>query len=235
VAVTTAAGTVGPVCPAGHWLNGSTSGCFMCAAGRWGSIGQIGPCRLLCDAGYMCPEGATIAKTHRCPEGEFSRAGAGKCTPCAAGRWSNSSASPAPCEANCTAGYACPAGSTNDTAQTCQPGRYSLAGSGVCTPCEAGRWSNDTARGDACDLPCREGHWCPEGNSVERECPAGSYSNTGASECGICPAGKFSSSRASVCYPCSAGKYSDRNGSTDCTDCPAGKYSNVSGVSICAE
>jgi hypothetical protein len=235
VVVASAAGTVGPMCPAGYWLNSSTGGCFKCAAGRWGSIGKTGPCVQLCEAGYTCPDGATSARTFPCPAGQFSGAGAGECTPCAAGRWSDRVAWPVPCGANCTAGYACPAGSTNRTAAECQPGTYSLTGSGVCTPCQAGRWSSGTARWYACDLPCHEGHWCPEGSSVERVCSAGSFSNSGASECVICPAGKFSLSRASVCDPCSAGKYSTRNGSTECTDCPAGKYSNVSGTSICAE
>ncbi len=235
VVVATAAGTVGPLCPAGNWLNGSTDQCFKCAAGRWGSLGQTGPCMQLCEAGFMCQAGATSARTSYCPAGQFSGAGAGECTPCAAGRWSDRVAWPAPCEANCTAGYACPAGSTNGTAETCQPGRFSLTGSGVCTPCRAGRWSSAAARWYACDLPCREGHWCPEGSSVERECPAGNYSNSGASECGICPAGRFSLSRASVCDSCSAGKYSSRNGSTECVTCPEGTYSNMSGASVCTE
>jgi hypothetical protein len=235
VVVTTAAGPAGPVCPAGHWLNGSTDGCFKCAAGRWGSIGQTGPCVLPCDAGHECPEGATSAKARPCQAGRFSGEGAGECTLCAAGRWSNSTALPAPCEANCTAGYACPAGSTNRTAAECQPGKYSLTGSGVCTPCQAGRWSSATARWYACDLPCREGHQCPEGSRVEDECPAGYYSNSNASECGVCPAGKYSLIKASVCNSCSAGKYSSRNGSTECTDCPMGKYSSGSGASVCTE
>ena len=39
---------------------------------------------------------------------------------------------------NCTAGYACPAASTNSTVMQCPSGKYSVAGSGVCSDCAAG-------------------------------------------------------------------------------------------------
>jgi hypothetical protein len=185
--VVTAAGVVGPLCPAGKYLNNSTGGCISCAAGRWSATGQTGPCLQLCTAGYACAVGSSSPTASVCPAGQYSDEGAGACTRCAAGRWSDAVARTFPCEENCTAGYACPPGSEVASAVECPPGQFSLTGSGACTGCEAGRWSGAAARWYPCDQLCSEGYRCPEG-SIRGDwfpniCPVGTYSKSGASEC----------------------------------------------------
>jgi hypothetical protein len=39
------------------------------------------------------------------------------------------------CAGNCSAGYACPAGSTSSSAVMCVAGQYSSSGAGSCTQC----------------------------------------------------------------------------------------------------
>ncbi len=183
----TAAGAVGPLCSSGKFLNVSSGSCVDCAAGRWGAVGQLGPCTQLCSAGYACAVGSSTPTASICPAGRYSSAGAGACTACAAGKWSDSAARTSPCQENCTAGYECPPGSENATAAECPPGRFSPPGSGACIGCQPGKWSGTAARSEPCNLPCSEGYRCPEGSSApdwpQNICLAGTFSPSGASEC----------------------------------------------------
>jgi hypothetical protein len=180
--VSTAAGFVGPVCPAGRYLD-AAGACSNCEAGRWGVIRQVGPCEQLCEKGYACRAGSSSPTESICPAGRYSDVGAGECTPCAAGRWSASVARTSPCQKSCEAGYMCPVGSANSTTAACPAGTYSFEGSGVCTLCQAGKWSDTAARSGPCIQNCTAGHQCPAGSSTETKCGPGFFSGSGASEC----------------------------------------------------
>jgi hypothetical protein len=90
-----------------------------------------------------------------CPVGAFrvpwpSPAG---CFQCGAGRWGGTTtALGSVCSGNCTAGYSCPAGSTNATAVRCPVGTYSAAGAAACAACPAG--STGTCTGAASLADC---------------------------------------------------------------------------------
>lgn len=93
------------------------------------------------------------------------------------------------CTGNCTAGYACPSGTSNSTKYPCPAGKYSLAAASSCTPCAAGRygasWAMTTAN---CTGVCGVGYYCPVGSSVPLPCPPGTYSNaSAAAACMLCP------------------------------------------------
>ncbi len=89
----------------------------------------------------------------------------------------------------CTAGYACPAGSMNSTSEECPPGHFSLSGAGECSACAAGRFSNATARSEECEDLCPPGHECPVASRLASPCAAGKYSpSEGFESCGTCSA-----------------------------------------------
>jgi hypothetical protein len=76
-----------------------------------------------------------------CPLGWYndtSLAGSSFCGLCAAGSFGGMEGLTSPaCSGNCSAGYACPAGSTNATAVMCSAGQYSLSGAASCALCPA--------------------------------------------------------------------------------------------------
>jgi hypothetical protein len=119
-------------------LNHSLS-LFICSP-RYGTSGtNSSACSGPCSPGYSCPAGSTNATAVICPAGSYSVAAAAMCTPCPGGRYGSSLAmSVAACSGACTAGYACPAGSTNATTSICPAGKYSEAASPWCSPCVAG-------------------------------------------------------------------------------------------------
>ena len=172
---------------------------------------------------------------------------------CGVGAFGNSTGRP-PCRP-CSPGYACPAGSTNATAVLCFPGKYSLAGSGSCTPCPAGTFgataglalASCTApcvagrygavgglSSENCTGPCSAGYSCPPGSltPTASTCPAGRFSLSGAAVCDLCAAGTYNGSVARTA-PCTAscppGSFCVA-GSAAPVDCPAGRYGDTSGL-----
>lgn len=227
----------------------SASVSTVCPSGTIGTTpSSIGSCAGVCvaPAGSYCGAGEAPGATG---------------LPCAAGRFGSTPGLTQPtCSGNCTAGYACPAGSTTPTAVTCPPGTYSLAGAGVCTPCVVGKYSSASGLSTPCTSACAAatGYYCGEGATAATgaPCPMGTYaSSTGATSCtpcaaglygnvegmgmssctGVCTAGRFGSSvgltSENCTGPCAVG-YMCPSGSTVATAvlCPPGTYSASSGA-----
>jgi hypothetical protein len=174
------------LCPPGTFGNStglSTVACSgQCAAGRYGSVSGLSSplCEGLCVAGYACLPGSTNATAAVCGAGQYSLAGSGVCTNCSAGTYGSSTglstvgcsglcaagrfgsvsglSSSSSCEGACTAGYACPAGSTNATAVMCGIGQYSLRGAGSCTPCPTSM-PFASSGSESCYAACPDSTW----------------------------------------------------------------------------
>jgi hypothetical protein len=153
------------------------------------------------------------------------------------------------CSGNCSAGYACAAGSVNATASVCPPGTFSLAGAGTCSDCAAGRFGNASGLGVAacsglcpggrygggpglslpsCTAACEAGYACAPGSVVPTalQCPQGRFSVSGAAFCSECPAGTFSDALGlpqACTRPCPPGSFCVA-GSVAPAACPAGRY-----------
>ena len=122
----------------------------------------------------------------------FSTGGAAICTPCATGRFGNTTALTQPscsgncsagsygdrtmlttptCRGNCSAGYYCPAGSVSPTQAVCPVGRYSLGGAGLCPGCPMGRYGNVTGLSTAqCSGLCPAGRYGATPGVVSNVC-----------------------------------------------------------------
>jgi hypothetical protein len=158
-----------------------------------------------------------------CPVGTYSLAGAASCSSCPPGLFG---ATPAlgsvACSGSCSAGYSCPAGSTNSTAVLCPRGTYSVGGAGACTSCPSGTYGNSTGLSTA---------------SCSGLCPAGLYGGapglTSASCTGNCSAGYLcpAGSTNGTSVPCQPGLYSQAAGAASCTLCPVGVFGSTSGLS----
>lgn len=150
---------------------------------------QLSSCEALYpawQAGYFCIAKSTSATASICPAGKYSEAGQGACSDCPAGLYSSSTGvkTSLDCSGTCTAGYACPAGSTTGTVSLCNPGLFSSAGAGSCTPCLPGKYSG-------------------QGASSCSDCAIGKYSLGTAYSCQDCSAGRYGSSPASSDSQCS--------------------------------
>ncbi len=237
------------LCPPGRYSDTNLQlSCTACPAGRFGSVAgsfnASAACAGLCAAGYMCPPGSTNATAVPCPAGSYSLAFAASCMDCPAGLYgalpaTGTSSCTAPCRpgtfgvtggqtsptcsGNCTAGYACPAGSTSPTAQQCPIGRYSVAGSAVCPECPAGVYGDSVGLiSPTCSGPCAVGYVCPPGSNTSTPvpaCTAGRYGDTSTGQCVDCPAGRFGPAAGAVSLAA-------------CTMCTAGFFGNTSGVSV---
>jgi hypothetical protein len=145
--------------------------------GSASSSGELCPavsqlCRLAClpaclpVPGLACTHAARCtpryplhAHCHRLLQGQFSPGGGVACS-------------------NCTAGYACPAGSSSASpaASMCPAGRYSVAGALQCLPAAQGFFTSAgaaTATQTACTTALAAGRWCLAGssNSSGLPCP----------------------------------------------------------------
>ena len=161
--------------------------------------------------------------------------------PCAAGRFGATPGQPqAQCTGVCSAGYYCPAGSTNATSAACPPGTYSDTGAAACTLCPAGRYGAAlAAASSACDGPCAAGRYGDApgatNDSCAGECPAGYACGSGTVNATStpCPPGLYSMAGSDVCAECPVGTYGAtwRLGNASCSGpCPAGRYGGVSGL-----
>ena len=180
------------------------------------------------------------------------------CTECPGGRYGSSTGATSDlCTGACTAGYACPAGSTSPTASVCPAGYYSLAGAAECVACPAGHYSTAGAgacsacpggtygtggsTSPACSGDCAAGYACPAGSSSGNAVPClpGYYSQARAAECTACPGGKYGSvsllSSNACSGMCTAGYYCPAGSVSpvpEANPCPAGFYS-TSGATTC--
>jgi hypothetical protein len=65
--------------------------------------------------------------------------------PCDAGRYGTEGQTSSTCTGTCSAGYACPAGSTSATQVICPAGQHSPVGASACSACAAGKFSGSAA------------------------------------------------------------------------------------------
>jgi hypothetical protein len=164
------------------------------------------------------------------------------CVPRPAGRFGSvSGLSSSSCEGVCSAGYACPAGSTDATAVICGVGQYSVAGAGACTNCSAGTYGSSMGLTTvSCSGLCAVGRFgsvsglsmssCEGACSAGYACPAGSTNATSV----VCPPGQYSLSGWSMCNQCPVGLYGESPAlpSSTCTaPCPPGRFGSIPGLS----
>jgi hypothetical protein len=176
------------------------------------------------------------------------------CRACPAGRYGDqSNEMSALCTAACSAGYACPAGSTSPQQVQCLPGTYSsgagTTAQGVCTPCAAGTYQGSPGMGQ-CD-PCPAGSACPLGAIAPTACSAGQYAVAGdtsgvCSECTscvtcavttgnclTCQLGQFiNTASPKQCVACTSG-YAATTSATLCTSCGSGCAASTPGGPLC--
>merc|ERR1711871_1928632 len=101
----------------------------------------------------------------------------------------------------------------------CQPGKYSLANSPGCLPCDGGLFQSEL------------------GQSHCSVCPKNTYAAPGSAQCTPCPSDKSSAPGSEECISCDAGEFSPQNDDgTDsgavCLTCPDGKFSFLGGQCI---
>ncbi len=235
------------VCAAGFFSLAGAPSCTSCGSGRFGATPGMNSasCSGLCDAGYYCPLGSTNATALACPPGRYSVPGAASCTACPGGTWFHPSAqglTSVSCGGDCTAGYSCPAGSTNATALLCPAGQYSTGGAAVCTACAGGQFGALPGMNtSACSGMCTPGFACParSTNATALLCPAGQYSTGGAAMCTACPGGQFGAllgMNTSACSGMCTPGFACPAGSTNAASllCPAGTFSTAGAASCTA-
>jgi len=199
-----------------------------------------------CPAAKHSPIGSS--KCTRCAIGKYATAGSPSCEECEAGKYSKKkfgkrtkgnwpNEKEVPKYAGADACTACPSGRSSDTdtgagsCEACAAGKNNGAEGGLCTDCEAGRYT-DMSGMASCEL-----------------CPQGKASAAGSTECGDCQPGKYvTGTGQATCSDCEAGRYADKTGmdaceicpdgtasaagQSECGPCPAGSYS-AAGDSIC--
>ncbi len=148
-------------CTPGRYSTAGAASCTECAPGLFGGASALATasCSGNCTAGYACGPGSTNATALMCGPGSYSYSGAGVCTPCPVGRFGGSMGlTNGSCSGPCSAGYACPSGSTNSTPVQCAPGTFSELGVGICSPCPAGRYGSTSGLPTpGCSGPCDAG------------------------------------------------------------------------------
>ena len=239
----TQAGLTTAACTAGYYctLSSLSTTANPCPAGKYSGAGSIACSTCNCTQGWYCPMSSTTVSGVRCSTGQWSnaRGNTTACQLCPVGRYGNvtgavnstcsgvcvagsfgatAGAATPGCNGACTAGYTCPAGSTNSTVGACPIGRYSIAGSTVCSNCSAGYFGTQPALPTAsCSGPCSPGRYGADTGMTSPNC-------SGVCLAGYaCPAG----STSLTAVPCLAGTYSDV-GQGACTACAAGLYGAAS-------
>jgi hypothetical protein len=117
--------------------------------------------------------------------------------------------------------------------QLCDEKTTSAVGSGTCTWCPAGTYSDENR---ICQL-CSVGKSSGEYSSSCSTCGVGKYNDVAGGACKDCAAGTYNNGEGmGFCFNCAAGKYSTTTGATqesNCLQCAAGKYSSAEGSSSC--
>ena len=187
-----------------------------------------------CEDGFTCTvNGNTIDKVPCLPGGYCE---AGDRTDCDAGTFSNQSGAYNEdfCQP-CPAGYYCPIGTSDYTANPCQSGHYCPEGtsqmdtSNQCVKATTG--NTGTCCDSGFEKTCPDGFYCTDdeldcNNLVGTyECPAGSYCKDGKKI--SCESGAYCPAGSSIPSYCGAGNYSvssDESDSVACQPCPAGTF-----------
>lgn len=180
----------------------------------------------ICPAGFSCADPTALPVA--CKSGEWSRVGAGVCSPCPAGYYCSNAAVAAP--------VICPAGTYsigNATACTaCDRGYICPAGSQAAAPpsglCPIGGFCDGTVY-TPCPGGTRGGRTGLRFSSECEDSPVGFYSPAGSTRSTsiMCPTGFYCPLNAAVATPCPAGTYNpvpQQGALSACLACPAGSY-----------
>ena len=239
--------TITPLqCPDGSYRDsvGATTACDPCPAGHYCDSASSTTTYFDCAQGFYCPA-STGVDSIPCPAGTYgSRTNLGdvsECTSCTAGQYCSLTGLSEP-NGLCSAGYYCPAGSTDSFGTTteshvCPAGFYCEAGSELPTACAHGSYNPDEGATSIVGcLACPAGYYCPYMNtSTTTLCPAGFYCEVSTSTPVSCPAGSYcvEGTISATDTLCPAGYYSNSVGLanvTECTLCDGGSYCDVPGI-----
>ena len=215
-------------CPAGH---------FCVPNMVWNPSGRVG---YDCPAGHFCESGQTFGQP--CPFGSYNpdtnAEEPGACSVCDPGSYCPEKAAIEPA-GNCTSGYYCTGGNTDDrpTTAECSPGHECVQGSADEVECADGYYIPFDQAGE-CEI-CPAGYYCPRrpGDGILSRangwpdkiiCPENSYCVGGKSEPEKCPDGTTTTKgavglvKSSDCKPCPTGKFcrdGEVKGDCDRTSC----------------
>jgi hypothetical protein len=199
---------MGSYCPVG------SAAPIACPAGTFSTqynLGNVSECSA-CLRGQYCESAGLTVPTGPCIQGFFCNSG---------------SASPAPPDQVCPAGFYCGFGTIAPS--PCAAGTYNPTGgatnSSSCLPCKAGSYCGSQGL-SAPSGPCTGGYYCPSGSisSFAIVCPQGFYCSTGAATPMGCLDGTYQFALgASACNDCQPGYYCTGN-ATQMTVCPPAYY-----------
>ena len=249
-------------CDPGTYSLDTAQNCSACALGYVASTAGSPVCDP-CTAGRFAVNvvgGVTYrggVQCEACPDNKVAGPAAYECQPCSAGYVPNKLRTQC---VSCLAGTYADAGAVS--CRSCDPGTYSLdtaqncsacalgyvastAGSPVCEPCSAGRYSVNRVGGvtysggvqcEACAdnkvagpaayecQPCSAGY-VPNSNRTQCvSCLAGTYADAGAVSCKACAPGTYSLDTARNCSACPLGYVASAAGTAVCEACTAGRY-----------
>ncbi|KAG9482440.1 hypothetical protein GDO78_011238 [Eleutherodactylus coqui] len=254
-------------CPPGLYCNGSgmVSPTGRCSEGYFCEL-RAQPVRdytqFRCPKGYFCPPGTQFGTQHGCPEGTYGpRRGLSSITDCALcppGRFCKGSGQATP-TGNCSSGYWCKEGATDEHPQDglsgdiCPPGHYCPEGfycpQGTALdwrPCRPGTYSSELGLENSAGCRvCDGGKYCmsPNSSGVTGDCAEGYYCTAGSQQAepdeerpgsaGPCPPGHFCPRGSVIPTPCPLGTFSSRiklHSEAGCLPCVAGHYCDSPGL-----
>jgi hypothetical protein len=160
------------------------------------------------------------------------------CSPCPIGsycpRLRSAVTSPVPCPAGCfcnstrmAAPNPCPAGSYSPV--------VGAVSEKMCKKCTG--TSSCFPNGQAAEITCPLGNYCPNLFEGPKPCPAGTYNSILASnklyDCKPCTLGHYCPLGSVAPKPCELGSYSDSTGLSECKLCPADSFGPTVGAAAC--
>ena len=239
-------------CPPGFYnlLQGQAS-CSLCPKAFTCEGAANSP--VLCQAGYACAVGVTLATLQVCGSGTFQPfSGQALCLSCPAGSYCP--VGPLTLPLICPAGNFCPQGS--DVPLNCLPGTYTAASglqdSSQCRFCPVGKYciggisAGDCSAGYYClsgsntptpdgfsnsglGYPCPIGYYCPAATPLPIPCPNGQFimvpGGKAVTDCTLCQAGYYCLLNDPIPKACPLGSYCPA-GSSQPKACPAGTYNS---------
>lgn len=209
-------------CDGGSYCNASALSAVVgdCAAGYYCLFGSASSSPTNGINGNVCPQGyyclTKSVSPKPCPFGTYLGSAGGSmlnsCVTCPVSYYCKGVAQLA-VTSQCTAGYYCVAGSSEQYPQAghCTPGHMCPPGSGSQSDCPSGYYQDLKLQSD-CKL-CPGGFFCD--SSISLTTPT------------VCTSGNYCAAGASAPTPCSAGTYNSLTGTdsqTACITCPPGQW-----------
>ena len=174
-------------CVAGTYSSVGASMCSLCAPGTYGTFAYSTGCSI-CAAGNYSLAGMTTCTS--CRAGTYSLGNSSSCINCPGGLYGNHTGMRnASCDGICPAGYFCPSGTASYSANLCNPGTYSTAGSSACLGCPPGTYGNASGlTSSTCMGKCPAGYYCPLATALATQfmCERNLCSDVGSSNCSQC-------------------------------------------------